>query len=89
MPIQISKLQNLQTLSSFVVSKQPDGLKIGELRKFPQLQGKLSISKLQNVTDLSDAIQANLEKKGEIHELTLEWDRDTTEDSQMERLVLE
>jgi Leucine-rich repeat (LRR) protein len=89
MPIQISKLQNLQTLSSFVVSKQPDGLKIGELRKFPHLQGKLSISKLQNVTDLSDAIQANLEKKGEIHELTLEWDRDTTEDSQMERLVLE
>jgi len=89
MPIQIAKLQNLQTLSSFVVSKQPEGLKIGELRKFPHLQGKLSISKLQNVTDLSDAVHANLEKKEEIDELTLEWDRDTTEDSQMERLVLE
>ncbi|RHN78355.1 putative P-loop containing nucleoside triphosphate hydrolase, leucine-rich repeat domain, L [Medicago truncatula] len=89
MPIQIAKLQNLQTLSSFVVSRQSNGLKIGELRKFPHLQGKLSISKLQNVTDLSDAVHANLEKKEEIDELTLEWDRDTTEDSQMERLVLE
>ncbi|KAJ1432559.1 Leucine-rich repeat domain superfamily [Sesbania bispinosa] len=89
MPIQIAKLQNLQTLSTFVVSKQQDGLKVGELRKFPHLQGKLSILKLQNVTDLSDAFQANLKKKEQIDELTLEWDCNATEDSQMERLVLE
>ncbi|KAJ1401433.1 P-loop containing nucleoside triphosphate hydrolase [Sesbania bispinosa] len=89
MPIQIAKLQNLQTLSTFVVSKQQDGLKVGEMRKFPHLQGKLSILKLQNVTDPSDAFQANLKKKEQIDELTLEWDCNATEDSQMERLVLE
>ncbi|XP_057457318.1 putative disease resistance RPP13-like protein 1 [Lotus japonicus] len=89
MPAQISKLQNLQTLSTFVVSKKQDGLKVGELRKFHHLQGKLSILKLQNVTDPSDAFQSNLKKIEQIDELALEWDRNATEDSQMERRVLE
>ena len=87
MPIQIARLENLQTLSSFVVSKQQNGLKVAELRKFPHLQGKLCISKLQNVIDPCDASQASLKKKEQIEELSLEWDNPTVEDSQF--LVLE
>ncbi|KAK7401368.1 hypothetical protein VNO78_12790 [Psophocarpus tetragonolobus] len=89
MPAQIATLQNLQTLSAFVISKLQDGLKIGDLKNFPHLKGKLSILKLQNVVDPSEALQANLKKKEQIDELALEWDCGTTEDTQIERLVLE
>nr|KYP59764.1 Putative disease resistance RPP13-like protein 1 [Cajanus cajan] len=88
-PVQIAELKNLQTLSNFVVSKQQDGLKISELRKFPHLQGKLSISKLQNVTNPLEAFEAKLKKKEEIVELALKWNCNASEDSQVERLVLE
>ncbi|TKY49726.1 putative disease resistance protein RGA3 [Spatholobus suberectus] len=88
MPAQIATLQNLQTLSTFVISKLQDGLKVGELKNFPHLRGKLSILKLQNVIDPSEAVQANLKKKEQIDDLALEWDCGTTEDTQIERLVL-
>ncbi|KAL5170085.1 putative disease resistance RPP13-like protein 1 [Glycine soja] len=68
MQAQIATLQNLQTLFTFVISKLQDGLKVGELKKFPHLQGKLSILKLQNVVDPSKAFQANLKKKEQIDE---------------------
>ncbi|XP_027927610.1 putative disease resistance RPP13-like protein 1 [Vigna unguiculata] len=89
MPKQIATLQNLQTLSTFVISKPQDGLMVGELKNFPRLQGKLSILKLQNVVDPSEAFQANLKNREQINELALEWDCGTTEDTQTERLVLE
>ena len=44
---------------------------------------------LQNVTDPSEAFQANLKKKEKIDELELKWNYDNSEDSQVERLVLE
>ncbi|RHN65636.1 putative P-loop containing nucleoside triphosphate hydrolase, leucine-rich repeat domain, L [Medicago truncatula] len=89
MPSQIAKLQNLQTLSAFIVSKSQDGLKVGELKNFTNLQGKLSISKLQNVTDPFEAFRANLKSKEKVDELSLEWDYGATLDTQIERLVLE
>lgn len=91
MPIQLARLENLQTLSGFVVSKQQDGLKVAELGKFPHLQGKLSISGLQNVTNPYAALQTNLKTKKQIDELTLAWDGSTaTADGlEIERLVLE
>ncbi|XP_058721588.1 putative disease resistance RPP13-like protein 1 [Vicia villosa] len=74
MPAQISKLENLQTLSNFIVSSAgDDGLKIGDLGKYPQLQGSLSISQLENVTDPVHASQANLEMKIGIDQLQLKW----------------
>ena len=79
MPAQITTLQNLQILSAFVISKL----------QFPYLKGKLSILKLQNVVDPSKAFQANLKKKEQIHELAFEWDYGMTEDTHIERLVLE
>ncbi|MCH82751.1 CC-NBS-LRR resistance protein, partial [Trifolium medium] len=79
MPVQISGLENLQTLSDFVVSIQDVGLNIAHLGKYSNLRGNLSISQLQNVTDSSHAFQANLEMQKEIVELVLQWsDSDTS-----------
>ncbi|KAL4277571.1 hypothetical protein AHAS_Ahas20G0320500 [Arachis hypogaea] len=86
-PAQIARLENLQTLSGFVVSRQQNGLKVGELQKFPNLQGKLCISKLEKIVDSCDASQANMKKKEQIEDLSLEWDSCTGQESQ--HLVLE
>ncbi|XP_027344000.1 putative disease resistance RPP13-like protein 1 [Abrus precatorius] len=87
MPIEICRLQDLRTLSSFIVGKE-DGLRISELRKFPHLQGKLSILNLCNVSDPSDAFQANLKNREQIEELMLEWGSDP-QDSHTEKDVLD
>lgn len=87
LPTQICKLQDLPTLTSFVISKQ-DGLSIMEFRRFPHLWDKLSILELQNVNDVMDANQANLKKKEQIEELVLEWDNDP-QDSQIAKDVLQ
>ncbi|KAL1370551.1 putative disease resistance RPP13-like protein 1 isoform X1 [Arachis hypogaea] len=87
MPVEIAKLEYLQSLTRFIVSKQQHGLKLAEMRKFPNLQGKLCISKLENVFDPSDACQANLKEKNQIEEILLEWSDSILEDSQ--QVVLE
>ncbi|XP_028221777.1 putative disease resistance RPP13-like protein 1 isoform X1 [Glycine soja] len=87
MPSQISKLQDLRVLTSFVVGRE-NGVTIRELRKFPYLQGTLSILRLQNVVDPKDAVQADLKKKEHIEELTLEWGSEP-QDSQIEKDVLQ
>jgi hypothetical protein len=70
MPLQITKLKNIHTLSDFVVSKHTGGLKVGELGKYPHLHRKLSISQLQNVNDPFEAVQANMKMKEQIHKLS-------------------
>ncbi|XP_058721693.1 putative disease resistance protein At3g14460 [Vicia villosa] len=87
MPAQLSKLENLQTLSDFIVSSVKDvGLKIEDLGKFPHLRGSLSISHLENVTDSSQASQANLEMKNEIDELELGWSYTAPSNSEIQVL---
>ncbi|MED6199973.1 hypothetical protein PIB30_080860 [Stylosanthes scabra] len=87
MPVEIAKLENLQIMTRFIVSKEYSGLKLAEMRNFPHLQGKLCISKLENVVDPSNAYQANLKEKKQIEELSLEWSDSILEDSQ--QVVLE
>ncbi|MCH80209.1 CC-NBS-LRR resistance protein, partial [Trifolium medium] len=89
LPVQLSQLENLQTLSNFVVGKHDTGLKIADLGRYPHLQGNLSISRLQNVTDPSHASQANLEMKKQIDELVLRWFNDTPSYSQIQSDVFE
>ncbi|XP_058765126.1 putative disease resistance RPP13-like protein 1 isoform X2 [Vicia villosa] len=88
MPKQIAELENLQTLTLFVVGKDNIGLSIRELRKFPNLRGKLFIKNLQNVIDVMEASDINLKSKEHIEELTLQWGKET-EDSLNERNVLD
>src|SRR4051812_38513359 len=89
-PAQMSKLENLQTLSNFIVSSVKDvGLKIEDLGKFPHLRGSLSISHLENVIDSSQAYQVNLEMKNEIDELELEWSYGAPSNLQIQNVALE
>lgn len=72
MPSQIGKLGSLQTLSKFIVSKG-SGLRIRNLGNLSQLQGKLSILKLQNIANMEEVTDANLKSKHKIQDLTMEW----------------
>ncbi|CAL8117018.1 unnamed protein product [Prunus armeniaca] len=86
-PVQMGKLKSLRTLTAFVVGKST-GSGIRELREFPQLQGKLSILKLQNVVDARDARHANMKHKKDLKELEFSWGAEDADDSQKEKDVL-
>ncbi|KAL4600864.1 hypothetical protein ACB092_11G230600, partial [Castanea dentata] len=88
MPTQMSKLKNLQSLSTFIVGKE-NGIKIGELGNLSNLQGTLSIKKLENVMNAKDAYEAKLKDKKYLVELNLEWGYGETDDTMCERNVLE
>jgi len=88
LPMQIVELEKLRTLSVFIVGKGEVGLSIKELKKFPRLQGKLTILNLHNVIDSMEAVAANLKSKEQIEELVLRWG-EQTEDHQIEKNVLD
>ncbi|VVA39449.1 PREDICTED: putative disease resistance [Prunus dulcis] len=85
MPLQMSRLKSLRTLTAFVVGKST-GSTIGELGELPHLGGKL---KLQNVVDAKDAVQANLKNKKDMKELEFEWGNEDSDDSTKVREVLD
>ncbi|XP_075634495.1 putative disease resistance RPP13-like protein 1 [Castanea sativa] len=87
MPIQMGRLQCLQTLTKFVVGKDI-GFQIEELGKLSNLQGVIVISNLQNVINSTNALEAKLKDKEHLKELTLEWDAANGIISQSERDVL-
>ena len=72
MPDHIGQLRNLQELSRFIVG-QTSGRRIGELRGFSEIRGRLHISELQNVVCGMDALEANLKDKKYVDDLVLEW----------------
>ncbi|VVA36050.1 PREDICTED: putative disease resistance, partial [Prunus dulcis] len=88
MPVQMGRLKSLRTLTAFVVGKST-GFGIRELREFPQLRGKLSILKLQNVVDARDALHANMKHKKDLKELKFSWGAEDADDSQKEKDVLD
>ncbi|RHN66334.1 putative P-loop containing nucleoside triphosphate hydrolase, leucine-rich repeat domain, L [Medicago truncatula] len=88
LPVEIGRLENLQTLTLFLVGKPHVGLGIKELRKFPNLQGKLTIKNLDNVVDAREAHDANLKGKEKIEELELIWGKQS-EDLQKVKVVLD
>jgi hypothetical protein len=73
MPVGIGELKSLQTLTNFVVGKDP-GSKIGGLMNLKFLQGRLCISRLENVLDPEDARRANLNGKKNLDELAMKWE---------------
>jgi len=87
-PVEIGRLENLQTLTLFLVGKRHVGLSIKELRKFPNLHGKLTIKNLDNVVDAREAHDANLKSKEKIEELELIWGKQS-EDSRKVKVVLD
>ncbi|GLT97984.1 hypothetical protein SLE2022_155210 [Rubroshorea leprosula] len=82
LPSGIGRLKNLLTLPKFI-SGQDGGLRLGELKNFKHLQGRLLISDLHNVSDFQDANEANLHEIEGLNELVLQW----TDDFQTSRNV--
>ncbi|XP_031279833.1 putative disease resistance protein At3g14460 [Pistacia vera] len=72
MPLRISKLTGLQTLSKFVVGKGV-GSGIAELKSLTHLRERLHISRLENVHDANDVEEADLNGEENLNELVLEW----------------
>ncbi|CAL5384403.1 unnamed protein product [Camellia sinensis] len=88
MPMQMSRLKDLQTLTAFVVGKC-SGSGINELKEFYHLRGSLSISCLQNIMSCMDAMEAKLKEKKFLETLVLSWDSGNPNDSESERDVLD
>ncbi|KAH9734077.1 putative disease resistance protein [Citrus sinensis] len=72
MPKGFGKLTCLLTLGRFVVGKD-SGSGLRELKSLAHLQGRLKISKLENVKDVGDASEAQLNNKVNLEALSLEW----------------
>ncbi|PNY11560.1 CC-NBS-LRR resistance protein [Trifolium pratense] len=72
MPRKIRRLNHLQTLSHFVVGEKCE-FDIKELDNLNHLQGKLSISGLENVINPADASEANLKDKKHLERLSMNY----------------
>ncbi|KAL4338865.1 hypothetical protein AHAS_Ahas12G0252900 [Arachis hypogaea] len=91
MPKGMSKLKNLQFLSDYVVGKREEN-NITELGALANLQQSISIAKLENVVNSSEASMARMSNKDGIRSLELSWSPDEDEnevDSQIERDILD
>eukprot|EP00261_Vitis_vinifera_P032116 XP_019073359.1 PREDICTED: putative disease resistance RPP13-like protein 1 isoform X2 [Vitis vinifera] len=75
MPMEMSRMKNLRTLTAFVVGKHT-GSRVGELRDLSHLTGTLAIFKLQNVADARDALESNMKGKECLDKLELNWEDD-------------
>ncbi|ESW05587.1 hypothetical protein PHAVU_011G192200, partial [Phaseolus vulgaris] len=89
-PILLGKLKNLQVwMDRFEVGKSSSDLSIHQLGEL-DVHGGLSITNLENIVNLYDALAANLKNKTHLVSLYLEWDlKRNNEDSVKERDVLE
>lgn len=93
MPKHMGRLEHLQILTCFLTGKHI-GFDVKELGNLNHLQGTLSISKLENVTDPVDAMDANMTDKKHLEGLVLNWGDqfgrcNENDDSVFERRVLE
>ncbi|KAL3840776.1 hypothetical protein ACJIZ3_025367 [Penstemon smallii] len=74
MPVEIGKLENLQTLPKIVLAKE-GGLGMKELQNLKLLNGKLAVFELQNVRNVEDVEKASLRHK-KLDDLQLTWGND-------------
>ncbi|XP_024021731.1 putative disease resistance RPP13-like protein 1 [Morus notabilis] len=86
MPLQLSSIKDLQSLSDFVVGEN-NGSSIKALGALQLLHGSLCISGLENVVDIGDVYKANMKSKKHLTKLILRWDGET-DDSLKEREIL-
>ncbi|KAM6579240.1 hypothetical protein CsatA_003014 [Cannabis sativa] len=87
MPPKICNMVNLQTLSDFVLCEN-NGSRIKELGKLENLHGRLCISGLQYVKEVSDVSEANLKKKEYLTKLVFSWKGKVNDNSTKEIEVL-
>uniref|UniRef100_A0A8R7UZ56 R13L1/DRL21-like LRR repeat region domain-containing protein n=1 Tax=Triticum urartu TaxID=4572 RepID=A0A8R7UZ56_TRIUA len=74
MPRNIGQLNNLHTLTTFVVDNR-DGCGIEELKELRQLHGRLELYRLRKIKSVNHAKEANLQQKKNLSELLFSWGR--------------
>ncbi|KAK4364725.1 hypothetical protein RND71_016083 [Anisodus tanguticus] len=72
MPPKLGLMTCLKTLSYFVVGERK-GYQLGELRNL-NLRGSIAITHLERVKNDTDAKEANLSAKANLHSLSMSWD---------------
>ncbi|KAF3456072.1 hypothetical protein FNV43_RR00715 [Rhamnella rubrinervis] len=88
MPLHISKLKLLHTLTKFVIGKN-SGSNIEEFGTLQDLRDSIEIQILDNEIDGEDVSKANLKDKKCIRELSLEWEGDNDDSDNKAREVLD
>ncbi|XP_031257420.1 putative disease resistance RPP13-like protein 1 [Pistacia vera] len=85
MPSRMKELKNLRMLTNFIVGKEPS-LNLEDLKSLSFLQGKLHISKLENVNSVTQMGGPILSNKKDLKMLLLEWGS-KFDGSKVERVV--
>nr|XP_048323123.1 putative disease resistance RPP13-like protein 1 [Ziziphus jujuba var. spinosa] len=75
MPLEMGNLENLQTLTKFVVGKY-SGCTIWLLKDLQNLHGKLCFRGLENIAKVEDVLVANLKEIKFLKEIELCWSSD-------------
>ncbi|KAL4338847.1 hypothetical protein AHAS_Ahas12G0251100 [Arachis hypogaea] len=88
MPKGMSKLKHLNFLTGYIVGKQVEN-GIRELGALDDLHGSLCISKLENVNNSREALEAKMGNKKHINILELKWRRGDIVDVESARDLLE
>ncbi|RHN65955.1 putative P-loop containing nucleoside triphosphate hydrolase, leucine-rich repeat domain, L [Medicago truncatula] len=88
MPKHMGKLNNLQSLSYFIVEAHNES-DLKDLAKLNQLHGTIHIKGLGNVSDPADAATSNLKDKKYLEELQMEFNGGREEMDERSVLVLE
>ncbi|XP_059597437.1 putative disease resistance RPP13-like protein 1 isoform X2 [Vitis vinifera] len=86
MPNDIDQLKSLHKLPNFIVGKE-SGFRFGELWKLSEIQGRLEISKMENVVGVEDALQANMKDKKYLDELSLNWSYEISHDAIQDEIL--
>jgi NB-ARC domain len=73
MPYGMGQMTSLQTLPLYVVGCEREGCGIEELGLLKNLKGEMHISGINGINDPQFAEDANMQDKGEVHKLTLDW----------------
>ncbi|XP_022722046.1 putative disease resistance protein RGA1 [Durio zibethinus] len=88
LPSGIGKLRLLKKLPTFVLGKRSDSAKLHELSGM-DLEERLEIKNLENVTKEADARDAKLFEKVSLHSLVLSWGQNGCMNAQMLAKILE
>ncbi|KAL2230335.1 UNVERIFIED_CONTAM: putative disease resistance RPP13-like protein 1 [Sesamum indicum] len=76
LPSGIGLLISLNLMPLFVLGKDDDCARLGELKWLDQLRGRLEIRNLENVSGIREAENARLDRKN-LHHLGLSWSRNS------------
>uniref|UniRef100_A0A7N0RD59 R13L1/DRL21-like LRR repeat region domain-containing protein n=1 Tax=Kalanchoe fedtschenkoi TaxID=63787 RepID=A0A7N0RD59_KALFE len=82
MPDGIRRMKNIRTLSNFIIGRGKSN-QMREFKELVNLQGKLHISRLNNVEDANDVVIAGFKQKEYLEGLVLEWEAPSEQDEKV------